>query len=57
MPFIEAPLPERVEKERIKEKQHFDLETVDLGEIIKEQTKKVKEKKKKKNNKKQKDAK
>ncbi len=54
MPYNASPLPERVEKERKQEKQHFDLETMDLGEIIKEQTKKVKEKKK--NNKNQKNA-
>ena len=51
MPYNEAPLPERVEKERKQAKQHFDLETADFSEIIKKQTKKMKSKKKQKSKK------
>ena len=46
MPVNENPLPERVEKERIQEKESFDLENADLTAIFK------KHKKSKQNNKK-----
>ena len=53
LPYNKAKLPERVEKERKKKKEQFDLENIDLTKIIKRKPKKEKtektEKKTKKN--------